>query len=167
MTPITGRIGPRRAGGLDPQRGSNDEAQDCRLNHAASGLRGVLRGTRAGARGARKSRRWLCIVATRLLWVTPASELELACAELPSWRPYSTLPLTYHPPCGFGEMVPTRAARPTQAAHHTHAHSNGEAPISRVDVGAYVERIPFRIACNVYDDPPDELCGRLDYDRSL
>jgi hypothetical protein len=57
--------------------------------------------------------------------VTPASELELACAELPSWRPYSTLPLTYHPPCGFGEMVPTRAARPTQAAHHTHAHSNG------------------------------------------
>jgi hypothetical protein len=37
-----------------------------------------------------------------------ALDLDLGCAGLPSWRPYSTLPLMYDPPCRFGEMVARR-----------------------------------------------------------
>ena len=42
-----------------------------------------------------------------------ASEPELGCAELPSWRPYSTVPLMYRPPCRFGEMLRVRAPKKT------------------------------------------------------
>jgi hypothetical protein len=56
-----------------------------------------------------------------------ALELELGCAELPSWRPYSTLPLMYHPPCGFGEMVRARALRPTPAEELEEARAGNTA----------------------------------------
>jgi len=44
-----------------------------------------------------------------------ALEREVGCAELPSWRPYSTLPLMYQRPCGFGEMLRAEASKPTPA----------------------------------------------------
>jgi len=44
-----------------------------------------------------------------------ALEPDLNCVALPSWRPYSTLPLVYHPPCGFGEMIRAAASTATPA----------------------------------------------------
>ena len=75
--------------------------------------------------------------------VTPASELELACAELPSWRPYSTLPLTYHPPCGFGEMVVRAAAsRPTPEEELEQARAENTALHERLrEMAAYEARM--------------------------
>jgi hypothetical protein len=71
-----------------------------------------------------------------------ALEREVGCAELPSWRPYSTLPLTYHPPCGFGEMVRTRASRPTPEEELEQARAENTALHERLrKMAAYERRV--------------------------
>jgi len=71
-----------------------------------------------------------------------ALEREVGCAELPSWRPYSTLPLMYHPPCGFGEMVRTRASRPTPEEELEQARAENTALHERLrKMAAYERRV--------------------------
>ena len=70
-----------------------------------------------------------------------ASEPELDCAELPSWRPYSTVPLMYHPPCRFGEMLRVRASKKTPAEELEEARAENTALHERLREMAAYERV--------------------------
>jgi len=70
-----------------------------------------------------------------------ASEPKLDCAELPSWRPYSTVPLMYHPPCRFGEMLRVRASKKTPAEELEEARAENTALHERLREMAAYERV--------------------------
>ena len=70
-----------------------------------------------------------------------ASEPKLDCAELPSWRPYSTVPLMYHQPCRCGEMLRVGASEKTLTAELEEARAENTALHERLREMAAYERV--------------------------
>jgi hypothetical protein len=68
--------------------------------------------------------------------------LDLECGGVP-WRVYSTVPLMYHPPCGFGQMVRAeRSSRKTPAEELEEARAGNTALHERLrEMAEYEARV--------------------------